>query len=356
MTERATITREAFGTVDGRDVERFTLSNPGGIEVAILSYGGIIQSVLAPDRSGSRANVVLGFATLDDYVQYNGAPYFGCITGRYANRIARGRFSLDGVEYVLSTNNGANALHGGLRGFDKQVWDAEQFDDAQGVGVRLRYLSPDGDQGYPGALDTTVVCTLSPSNELRIDYSATTDAPTVLNLTNHTYFNLAGEGSGRIEDHELQLFASRITATDNAGIPTGELMPVAGTPFDFTTPHRIGARIRDGHPQIRCGNGYDHNWVIDRDGDGLTLAAMATDPESGRWLTVSTTEPGVQFYAGNYLTGAFSGTSGRMYRQSDGFALETQHFPDSPNQPQFPSTVLRPGEQFNSTTIFAFSV
>lgn len=351
----ARVSREPFGTLEGRKVERFTLE-AGEIRAQIISYGGIVQSVWAPDRNGDVANVALGFATLDDYVQYNVGPYFGCITGRFANRIANGRFTLDGQTHELAVNNSGAHLHGGVRGFDKYVWDSEVV-GGDDPAVRLSRVSPDGEEGYPGNLATTVTYTLSPDGGLRIDYVATTDKPTVLNLTNHSYFNLAGEGSGSIEGHELQLLASRFIPTGESAIPLGHLEPVAGTPFDFTTPHRIGERIRDArHEQIVGGFGYDHCWVLDRNDDGLVEFARVYEPFSGRRLTVSTTEPGVQLYTGNFLTGALVGTGGRTYRQSDGFALETQHFPDSPNQPQFPSTVLRPGEEYRSTTVFRFTV
>ena len=349
------ISIEPFGTMDGLSVERYTLKNAGGTEVRILTYGGIIQSISVPDRDGSLANVALGFATLDGYV--GASPYFGCITGRYANRIAKGRFTLDGQTYELATNNGPNSLHGGARGFDKHVWDASEVEGG-GVGLRLRRTSPAGEEGYPGTLEAEVTYTLTDNDEVRIDYRATTDQTTVVNLTNHSYFNLGGEGTGTVEDHELQISAVAYTPTDETAIPTGEIVPVAGTPFDFTVPTPIGARIRDATAQLVFAQGYDHNFVLDRPRPGdatLIRAARLHDPRSGRTMEVSTTEPGLQVYSGNYLDGTLVGASGKTYRQGDGLALETQHFPDSPNQPHFPSTVLRPGEEYRSTTVYAFS-
>jgi aldose 1-epimerase len=348
---------EPFGTVEGRAVERFMLTN-GGTEVAILTYGGIVQSLRVPGRDGKPANVVLGFANLAGYV--SASPYFGCITGRYANRIGRGTFTLEGKRHLLALNDGTNHLHGGAKGFDKYVWAAREIRDADGVGLALSRTSPDGEEGFPGTLDVQATYRLTEANELRIDYRATTDAPTVVNLTNHSYFNLAGESSGSTYDHELQLMAANYTPTDATAIPTGEIAPVAGTPFDFTRPHPIGERIRDARSaQIVLGRGYDHNFVLDRvspDDNSLTLAARVHEPNSGRTLEISTTQPGTQFYSGNYLDGTLVGTGGTVYRQGDGFALETQHFPDSPNQPAFPSTVLRPGEAYTATTVYAFSV
>lgn len=351
--------KEAFGTTpDGREISRFILANGTGMRVAILTYGGIIQEILVPDRRGTPANVVLGFATLDDYLSRN--PYFGCITGRYANRIGRGAFMLDGRQYSVACNDGPHALHGGLKGFDKQVWEAEEVSGEHGAGLRLSRTSPDGEEGYPGTLAVSVTYSLTERQELVVEYQATTDSPTVINLTNHSYFNLAGEGSGDIQGHRLLLNASRYTPVDAGLMPTGEIAPVAGTPLDFTTAQPIGARIREGHEQLVRGRGYDHNVVLDRSGSNpdpaaLVLAAQIDEPVSGRRLTVRTTEPGVQFYTGNFLDGTLVGSGGRMYRQGDGFCLETQHFPDSPNQPHFPSTVLRPGQVHRSTTVFAFS-
>jgi aldose 1-epimerase len=354
------IQREPCGEVDGEVVERLTLENRAGMKVEILSYGGTIRALWAPDRHGKLANVVLGFAGLAGYLEAAsrpGNPYFGCITGRFANRIAGGVFTLDGETYPLALNDGPNALHGGERGFNARVWEAEEIHAADAAGVRLTRTSPHGEEGYPGALDVAVTYLLDEENRLRIDYRAESDRPTVVNLTNHTYWNLAGEGSGDIEGHELQLAASRYTPVDATLNPSGEIAPVAGTPFDFTTATTIGARLRQAHPQLLFGQGYDHNFVFDRAAGDASLIATVhlRDPGSGRLLTIWTTEPGVQVYTGNYLDGSLVGPSGRTYRQSDGIALETQHFPDSPNRPHFPSTVLLPGEVYTSTTLFALS-
>jgi aldose 1-epimerase len=368
-----TISHVAFGTVPGpvpggsdaadvgKTVDLYTLKNNDGIEVKIMTYGGTIQSLRTPDRQHHSANIVLGFPTLDDYVTKNSAPlagpYFGSLIGRYGNRIANGTFTLDGNTYTLPINNPPNSLHGGILGFDNRVWTVtgtEQTGDS--VSLDLQYVSPDGEEGYPGALTTDVTYTLTNDDALRIDYHATTDAPTVLNLTNHTYWNLAGEGSGTIYDQVLTLNADRYTPVDSTLIPTGSIDPVAGTPLDFTKPTAIGARIRDNFPQLVIGRGYDHNFVLNRsDSTSLVEAAHVHDPASGRTLDIRTTEPGVQFYSGNFLDGTLYGTSGHAYRQGDGFALETQHYPDSPNHPNFPSTVLRPGQEFKSATVFEFS-
>jgi aldose 1-epimerase len=348
------VSAEPWGSTAEGAVERWTLTNRHGMRVRILTYGGILQSIEVPDRRGRPANVTLGFDDLGDYVARS--PYFGSITGRYANRIAGGTFTLDGVRYQLPRNDGPNSLHGGTVGFDKRIWRAAPFRHGASVGLVLRFTSPDGDQGYPGTLATTVTYTLTDGGALRMDYRATTDRPTVVNLTNHAYFNLRGEGSGSIEDHELTILAGRYTPVDATLIPTGELARVAGTPMDFRRATAIGARIRDGFGQLVTGRGYDPNWVLDRRGAGLEPAARLADPASGRVLTVLTTEPGLQFYSGNFLDGTLVGTGGRTYRQGDGLALETQHFPDSPNRAAFPSTVLRPGEVYRTTTVYQFGV
>ncbi|MFI9340346.1 aldose epimerase family protein [Streptomyces sp. NPDC052773] len=346
--------KELFGKLaDGTKVYRWSLEN-GGTRMKVLSYGGIVQSLELPDRRGRYANVSLGFDNLEDYV--SSSPYFGALIGRYGNRIARGRFTLDGKEYQLSVNDGDNSLHGGAQGFDKRVWDVEPFTRGSDVGLRLYYTSVDGEMGYPGTLRTTVTYTLTRAGDWRIDYEATTDKPTVCNLTSHVYFNLAGEGSGTVYDHELSIAASRYTPVDAGLIPTGERAKVAGTPFDFRRAKTIGEDIRDAHQQLLYGQGFDHNWVLDK---GITSrpehVATLREPGSGRTMRIATTEPGLQFYSGNFLDGTLVGSGGRIYRQGDALCLETQHFPDSPNQPSFPSTVLRPGQTYRSTTVHSFS-
>ncbi len=339
-------------TEAGEIIHEYTLRNAAGMEVKCISYGGILTSISVPDRQGRFANVALGFDSLAKYEAEH--PYFGAITGPYANRIGGGCFSLDGKDYQLFKNDGGNSLHGGEIGFDKRIWLASETDGA----VSLAYRSPDGEEGYPGNLDVNVRYRLDDENGLRIDYAAATDKPTPLNLTNHSYFNLLGEGEGSIYDHVLTLNADYYTPTDANQIPTGELAAVDGTPFDFRQAKTIGSGQRSAHPQILAAKGYDHNFVLNRGGldqGDLGLAARVYEPNSGRVLEVWTTEPGIQFYAGNFLDATLVGASGRLYRQSDGFALETQHFPDSPNKPHFPSTILRPGERFESTTVYRFS-
>ncbi len=353
----AEVSREPVGEIAGQRVDRCTLANRHGLRVELLTYGATTRAVWAPDRDGELANVALGFADLDGYLQ-EPSPFFGCIAGRYANRIAKGVFTLDGETYQLATNDGPNHLHGGVRGFDKRIWDADEVHGDEAAGVRFSRVSPDGEEGYPGTLSADVTYRLDDDNRLRIDYRAETDKPTIVNLTNHTYWNLAGEGTRTIEDHVLRFAASRYTPVDDSLTPTGELAPVAGTPFDFTAPTPIGARIRDDHPQLLIGRGYDHTMVLDRatNDSSLMEAAILTDPGSGRTLTIWTTEPGIQFYSGGYLDGTRIGSGGHAYRQGDGVALETQHFPDSPNRPQFPPVALRPGEVYRSTTVFGLSV
>ncbi|HTK29812.1 MAG TPA: aldose epimerase family protein [Vicinamibacterales bacterium] len=348
--------RAPFGrTADGQPVEIFTLTNGAGLEVRTMSYGATIVSLRVPDRDGRAADVVLGFDTFDEYVTKK-PPYFGAVVGRYGNRIAKGRFTLDGRTYTLATNNGPNHLHGGVRGFDKVVWSAAPFEREGTVGVVYSYTSRDGEEGYPGTLKAQVTYTIGAGRALTVDYEAETDKATPVNLTQHSYFNLAGEGSGDILGHRLTIHASRFTPVDATLIPTGVLAPVAGTPFDFTSPHAIGDRIAADDPQLKNGNGYDHNWVIDRDAPGLEPAAHLADPSSGRTLDVSTTEPGVQFYSGNFLDGTIAGKAGHVYGRRSGLCLETQHFPDSPNHDGFPSTIVRPGTPYSSKTVFAFGV
>ncbi|MCM6773742.1 galactose mutarotase [Nocardia sp. CDC159] len=347
---------EPFGEVNGSAVSRYTLTNGRGMRVRILNYGGIVQSLEAPDRDGRTENVVLGFPTLDGYLASNGfasKPYFGAIVGRYANRIAKGTFALDGAVHQVPVNNNGNSLHGGTAGFDQKVWQVLWARSTDTAALRLQYVSPAGEMGYPGTLTATVDYTLDRDNRLTIDYTATTDAPTVVNLTNHTYWNLGGESALHVYDHKLTVHADRYTPTDATQIPTGEIAQVRGTPMDFTAPTPIGARITAADPQLMTGQGYDLNWVLNRgDGTALVPAAEVEDPASGRTLTVETTEPGIQFYSGNFLTGAYTGTGGHAYRQGAGLALETQHFPDSPNRPEFPSTRLDPGQTYHQTTVY----
>ena len=346
-----------FGTLPtGEAVRAFTLTNSRGLQARILDYGGIIVSLRTPDRTGAMGDIVLGFDDLAGYV--TSSPYFGAIVGRYGNRIARGQFTLDGTTYKLAVNNGPNALHGGLKGFDKVIWKAEPKADSSAVHLVLEYTSADGEEGYPGTMHATVTYTLTDANQLVVDYQATSDRPTPVNLTQHSYFNLAGEGAGDILGHVVTLDADRFVPIDSTFIPTGELAPVAGTPFDFRTPTAIGARIDQPNPQITNGKGYDHTFVLKRaaGATGLVHAAHVVEPSTGRTLDVETTEPGVQFYTGNFLDGKVVGKQGHAYPRRGAFCLETHHYPDSPNKPQFPSTILRPGETYRSQTVFTFGV
>lgn len=335
-------------------MEIYTLTNNNGVSTKITNYGGIVMALHVPDKAGQLADVVLGFDQVADYL--NPHPYFGALVGRYANRIAQGKFSLNGVEYQLAQNQPPNSLHGGLKGFDKVIWQTQLFDTTSGPALELTYLSQDGEEGYPGNLSVKVVYTLTHQNELRLDYWASTDKDTMLNLSHHSYFNLAGAGVGDILDHQLTLRAARFLPVDETQIPTGELRPVAGSPFDFTQPTRIGWRIRQPDDQLKIGQGYDHSWALDSSDGSLALAARVSEPSSGRVMEVWTTEPGVQFYCGNFLDGSIIGKMGKPYRQYAGFCLETQHFPDSPNQVHFPSTVLKAGQTYTSTTVYKFLV
>ena len=338
----------------GDSVKVYTLKNAAGMEVSIMDLGGTITKWTAPDKDGKFADITLGSNTPQDYLTTT--KYLGALIGRFGNRIAKGKFSLDGIEYTLPVNNGPNALHGGLKGFNAVIWKAIPIEGAE-PGLKLTYLSKDGEEGYPGNLNVEVVYTLKADNSLTIDYTATTDKNTVVNLTNHAYFNLKGEGKGDILDHEIVLNADKFLPTDAGLIPTGELKPVVGTPFDFTTAHLIGERINDTTDiDIKLGGGYDHCWVFSDQSNKLKSVAMVTEPVSGRTMEVLTTEPAVQFYTGNFLNGSATGKSGVKYERRYGFCLETQHFPDSPNQAAFPTTVLKPGETYKTTTIYKFGV
>jgi aldose 1-epimerase len=344
---------ESWGkTPAGESVELYTLANSKGMEARIITYGGIVVSLKVPDRAGKFGDVVNGFDSLAGYTQQPPPPYFGALIGRYGNRIANGQFTLDGVHYTLAKNDGQNSLHGGLRGFDKVIWKAKPLGANS---IQLSYLSKDGEEGYPGNLTATVTYTVTDNNELRIDYAATTDKDTVVNLTNHSYFNLAGQGQGNILAHQVMIAADRFTPVDKGLIPTGELKKVDGTPFDFRTPHAIGERIDAKDDQLVYGKGYDLNWVLNRKGSSLELAARVSEPTSGRIMEVLTTEPGLQFYTGNQLDGTLHGKGGKVYGARAAFCMETQHFPNSPNQPSFPSTELKPGMHYRTTTVYRFS-
>jgi aldose 1-epimerase len=356
MTPQPThgVQQQPFGLRDGRPVTLYTLTNAHGVEIRAMNYGGIILSIRVPDRKGQLADIALGHDTLEGYIP--NPPYLGAIVGRYANRIANGSFTLDGKTYTLPKNNGTNTLHGGVtRTFDKVVWDGEPLKGK--TGVAFSFLSKDGDEGFPGNLKAKVTYTLTDANELVINYEATTDKATPINVSQHSYFNLAGEGNGDILNHEVMINADRFTPVDKNLIPTGELRPVKGTPLDFTTPTKVGSRIDDNYDQLTLAGGYDHNFVINRkSGDkGLVLAARVYEPTSGRMMEVSTTQPAVQFYTGNFLDGTVTGKQGHVYKRRYGLCLETQHYPDSPNHPDFPTTILRPGETFRSKTVFKFS-
>ncbi|RFM35330.1 aldose epimerase family protein [Chitinophaga silvisoli] len=339
-------------TVDGKQTKLYYLKSKGNVQVAITNYGAKIVSLLAPDKSGKLEDVELGYDNISRYVTTK-ERYYGGIVGRYGNRIAKGKFKLDGKEYTLATNNGQNHLHGGKKGFNDVVWDAEQTAPNS---LKLHYLSKDGEEGYPGNLDVTLTYTLTDSNELKIDYSATTDKATVVNLTNHSFFNLAGAGNGTINDHIMMINADKFTPVDSTLITTGKLEAVKGTPMDFTTPTKIGERVNADFEQLKFGKGYDHNYVLNKKGNELSLAAKVEEPVSGRTLEVWTTEPGIQFYGGNFLDGTDKGKDGKTYGHREAFALETQHYPDSPNKPEFPSVVLKPGATYTSECIYKFGV
>ncbi len=354
VAQAQTVTKTSFGKTEaGEAVDLYTLRNTRGVEATITNFGGIVVSLKVPDRNGKFDDVVLGFNDLDSYLKPH--PYFGALIGRYGNRIAKGRFTLNGVEYKLAVNNGENHLHGGIKGFDKVVWTGREMKTRTGSAVELTYLSKDTEEGYPGNLNVRVVYTLTNNNELKIEYSATTDKDTVTNLTHHSYFNLAGEGNGDILNHRVTINANSFVPTDAGSIPFGELRRVARTPFDFLKATAIGARINQDDEQIKFGSGYDHTWVINGRPGVLRLAATAFEPNSGRTMQVWTTEPGMQFYTGNFLDGTLTGKAGKIYQRRFGFCFETQHYPDAPNQPSFPTTTLKKGATYKSTTIYRFA-
>ncbi len=346
----SSITPVPFGEADGQPVSLYTLRNSKGAEAKIVNYGGIVQSLTMPDRSGKFEDIVLGYDKVDDYIKVT--PYFGCLVGRYGNRIGGAKFTLDGQTYPLAANNGPNSLHGGVKGFDKVVWNVV---NATANSLELQYFSKDGEEGFPGNLNVTAIYTLTDDNELKLTFAATTDKATVVNLTHHSYFNLAGQGKGDILGHEVYINADKTTPVDSTLITTGGFADVTGTPFDFRKPTAIGARINDPDTQLQYGPGYDHNWVINKPAGKLALQARVYEPTSGRVMEVLSDEPGLQFYAGNFLDGTITGKGGKVYQKRTGFCMEPQHYPDSPNKPNFPSVVLRPGEKYKNTIIYKFS-
>lgn len=348
------VTKQSFGTADGQSVDLYTLTNAHGLEAKITNYGGIVVSLRVPDRAGAFDDVVLGFDNLEAYLK--STPHFGALIGRFGNRIAKGRFTLNGVEYKLAINNGENSLHGGVKGFDKVVWNAKARKTMNGPALELTYLSRDGEEGYPGNLSVKVIYTLTNYDELKIDYFAATDKDTVVNLTHHSYFNLAGQGNGDILNHRLSIGANYFTPVDAGLIPTGEFRNVKGTPFDFMGQATIGSRINQDDEQLKLGHGYDHNFVLNGKTGQLQQVATVVEDTTGRMMEVWTTEPGMQFYTGNFLDGTITGKGGKVYQRRYGFCLETQHYPDSPNQPKFPSTVLKKGRRYRSTTSYRFMV
>lgn len=354
----ATLSTSDYGTTaQGVPVKQYTLTSAKGVTVKLISYGGIITEIHAPDKKGKLANIVLGFASLKDYEKYNSSIHFGSLIGRYANRIANGRFELNGKTYSLPINNAPNTLHGGPNSFDTKVWTVKPIEKKNVVGAELTYVSPDGENGFPGTLTTQVTYLLNDENELQLFFKATTDADTVVNLTNHSYFNLAGEGSGSIENQVIEIAAKRYTPTDATSIPTGELASVVGTPMDLRKPTKFGQHLRSAFQQLLWAHGYDQNWVLDNGGRAEPgFAARVVDPQSGRMLELYTTQPGLQLYTANFLDGSLVGSSGKTYRQSDAFALEAEHFPDSPNHPTFPSTELKVGQTLREQIVFKFRV
>jgi aldose 1-epimerase len=349
---KSTSTSVPFGSADGKPVMLYTLKNAQGSEAKIMNYGGIVQSLKVADRTGKLDDVVLGYDNVDGYIKVT--PYFGCLVGRYGNRIGGAKFTLDGQTYTLATNNGPNSLHGGVKGFDKVVWNVVK---ATGNSLELQYLSKDGEEGFPGNLNVTAIYTLTDANELKLTFTATTDKATVVNLTHHSYFNLKGQGNGDILGHELYLNSDQTTPVDKELIPTGEIADVTGTPFDFRKPMAVGARIDDSNTVLQYGPGYDHNWIVNQAKPGeLTLQARVTEPTTGRIMEVLSDEPAVQFYAGNFLDGTITGKGGKVYQKRTGFCLEPQHYPDSPNKPSFPTTELKPGQIYHNTIIYKFGV